>query len=880
MTNVAVAVIVQCRLSSTRLPGKALMDLCGKPLLAWTLGAMRRVPTKRYFLATDPDSQEQLRPLAAEYGFEIFAGSLNDVLDRFCSLIEWRFPECTLVVRATGDNPFLFCEAAAKSIEVFERDYPDADYFTFSGLPHGSGVELFKAQSILRARTLTDSAYDHEHVGPAIYRHPESFKSVFAKAPTDFYFPDFRTTVDTFSDFKRAENIISFLNAARAESEDANSKSAEWTSGEIISALEKNAFLQKTVLFVPSVRAGRGTGHLRRALFLARETLSFVYVPKDAGLKEADAILEEAFSSGLEGFRVIRDFPMEKMRQCGCRWDFIFADLFSSTKEEVELLRECGALCSMDDASSYAEGADYLLNVIPSEKLRSEQNAFRPDLLCEIKNRRADFPKEIKRALVCISGESRDGLAKKAASALKENGIEVTVLDSLHKISNLKERLFEYDLIVTHYGFTAFEAVAANCAVLLVATSALHKRLAKKYGFVCLSPSALSAKNFARAMKDTGRLTSNYFKGIFYPEKNNEADSAELPANNLPDLKSDVRSDSAGGGWKETLAPLVTGERFFCPLCGCGNCGGRDFSGGLGDKVIARTRTHTFRICKKCGVIYLAFSTDSRVQYEADYFGSEYRAQYGRSYLEDFDSIKEQGVRRMNYIRALSARGVSARISTGSMPAEACSMHAGADSMPEKRARILDIGCAYGPFLAAAEEAGFVPYGTDISENALDYVQNTLGYECVRSSFADFDCKGTFGFEGFDAVTMWFVIEHVRDLKSVLSRVHALLNDGGVFAFSTPSGSGVSGRFCKKAFFEQSPRDHYTVWTPRSCRRILRRFGFRVRKIVPTGIHPERIPFIKKHKIQKGSLFFSAALLLCRLFRLGDTFEVYCIKNG
>ena len=49
-------VIIQCRLSSSRLPNKALKDLGGKPLLAWTMESMKKVPADRYFVATDYDS--------------------------------------------------------------------------------------------------------------------------------------------------------------------------------------------------------------------------------------------------------------------------------------------------------------------------------------------------------------------------------------------------------------------------------------------------------------------------------------------------------------------------------------------------------------------------------------------------------------------------------------------------------------------------------------------------------------------------------------------------------------------------------------------------------------------------------------------------------
>ena len=135
-----VVVIVQCRMSSTRLPGKALMPLGGKTVLEWTLASMKKIQASKYYLAVDEASKEALEPIAKKCGWDFYAGSLEDVLDRFCNVI--RLSKADVVVRATADNPFLFYEAAQEMVEeYFEREETDpSDYLTYSGLPHGSGV--------------------------------------------------------------------------------------------------------------------------------------------------------------------------------------------------------------------------------------------------------------------------------------------------------------------------------------------------------------------------------------------------------------------------------------------------------------------------------------------------------------------------------------------------------------------------------------------------------------------------------------------------------------------------------------------------------------------------------------------------------------------
>ena len=126
----------------------------------------------------------------------------------------------------------------------------------------------------------------------------------------------------------------------------------------------------------------------------------------------------------------------------------------------------------------------------------------------------------------------------------------------------------------------------------------------------------------------------------------------------------------------------------------------------------------------------------------------------------------------------------------------------------------------------------------------------------------------------FAAVTMWYVIEHLVELRRVLLLARQLLVGGGVLAFSTPSSSGISGRRSLRRFLQHSPGDHYTVWHPRSARQVLHRYGFRVRRVRVTGHHPERFPLAAGRGPVRARYRLGAAAASRRL-RLGDTFEVY-----
>jgi 2-polyprenyl-3-methyl-5-hydroxy-6-metoxy-1,4-benzoquinol methylase len=236
------------------------------------------------------------------------------------------------------------------------------------------------------------------------------------------------------------------------------------------------------------------------------------------------------------------------------------------------------------------------------------------------------------------------------------------------------------------------------------------------------------------------------------------------------------------------------------------------------------------------------------IEYTEAYFFENYKKQYGKTYLEDFPNLSAMARRRLAVIKGLL---------------KDCP-HGG----------LLDIGCAYGAFLASARDAGFERCaGIDVSAAAVDYVRGELRIDAVRGFFPEDQLPQNM--RKFDALTLWYVIEHFEDVKTALEKIHGLLNSGGVLAFSTPNSSGVSGRLSLKKFLEKSPADHWTVWDTRRVKKILRRFGFDVKKITVTGHHPERFPFCSR---LKSGFAYNALLFLSRLFRLGDTFEVYAKK--
>lgn len=849
-------VIIQCRLGSTRLPSKALLPLGNKTCIEWTLSAMKKVSADAYYVATDQYSFAALQSLAQKNGWECFAGSEHNVLERFCSLIEHvqmtHNDKVTWAVRATGDNPFLFYEAAQSLLEetlLLTAQGQSIDYTTYVSLPHGSGIEILNAQSLLQAQKLTSNPYDTEHVGPALYNHTDRWNCRFIPSPAQWSFPQYRTTIDTYSDYRRALRIVQVLQHTHTS---ADKEIRTLSYDQILYALQHPS-VSHPVLCVPQTDAGFGTGHARRMLNLASKLGADLFIPEKSSLPVKNLITTALEKDQISSFQILQsaDYFQEKKA-----YDLIVTDYFRLNEELLQKLKKFGPVISIDEGIRHDVEIDFLIEIIPS--LHDKKCNLKDILLLDLPRREVPRNKNGElNVLICIGGEDPAQLSFKAAlscaQALHSNAqpFNMTVINNTSQvmekklqenfpklvgkvsfvppIPNLSFILQNYDLIISHYGLTAFEAVSLDIPLILLGTTKLHTALAKKYGFYHITPHKMHEKSFQHALKNINQLKT--------------AHSAFKP---LYEYSNNLKKSNSLSSLIQTLSK---GTVHYCPLC---------IEQNSCDKVIGRTENKTVRRCRRCGMLYPSWICGEALNYDASYFFEEYKKQYGKTYLEDFEQIKSAGIRRLSHIKSVH-NTLKKRV-------------------PD--VKVLDVGCAYGPFLQAAKESGFLSFGTDISTDAANYVKKNLGIPSCVSAYPEIDIYREFNVHKFDVVSMWFVIEHFQNLDAVLKKTWDILNDGGVFAFSTPNGSGVSRTFWPIQFFTQSPLDHFTIWELRKCRKILNMYGFRVKKIVCTGHHAERFPFIKRFNLHKGSILFSLCTVISMILSLGDTFEVYCIKSS
>jgi len=201
------AIFLQVRLGSTRLPGKALLPLHGKPIIAWAMERLCRVDVDEYWLVADEESAAQLAPVASQHQYSVFGGDPTNVLKRFVDCarqarIDW-------IVRATGDNPLVAWELAEQSLAHCASS--QSDYAGITGTPYGTGIEVCSVKALSAVHNTTRKDYDREHVTPGLYQNPERFKIHLEEAAPHLYLPDASVTIDTRADYQRMKDLFDHI---------------------------------------------------------------------------------------------------------------------------------------------------------------------------------------------------------------------------------------------------------------------------------------------------------------------------------------------------------------------------------------------------------------------------------------------------------------------------------------------------------------------------------------------------------------------------------------------------------------------------------------------------------------------------------------------
>lgn len=193
---------IQARMGSTRLPGKVLKQVLGKPLLEFLIERLfySKKLDEIVVLTTREIADDPIVSFCEERKIPCFRGSEDDVLERYYQAALQRKPDG--IVRVTSDCPLIDPDVVDQLIEVFCREYPQIDYVSNSlerTFPRGLDVEVFSFKALENAFQHAIYPEEREHVTVYLYRHPELFKlKNIAHEPS---LSHHRWTVDTPEDF-------------------------------------------------------------------------------------------------------------------------------------------------------------------------------------------------------------------------------------------------------------------------------------------------------------------------------------------------------------------------------------------------------------------------------------------------------------------------------------------------------------------------------------------------------------------------------------------------------------------------------------------------------------------------------------------------------
>lgn len=202
-----IVAIIQARMGSTRLPGKTLMPLAGKPMLVRVVERVSRAKQLDDLVVATTESpmDANITALCGANAWKCFRGSEEDVLDRY-----YRAAQAThadVIVRVTADCPVVdpdLIDSAITSFRLGRFDYVSngLDPRTY---PRGLDVEVFSNETLGRAWKEDANLAWREHVTPYIYRHPEEFRLHRIAGERDF--SAHRWSVDTAEDYELLRKI-------------------------------------------------------------------------------------------------------------------------------------------------------------------------------------------------------------------------------------------------------------------------------------------------------------------------------------------------------------------------------------------------------------------------------------------------------------------------------------------------------------------------------------------------------------------------------------------------------------------------------------------------------------------------------------------------
>jgi 2-polyprenyl-3-methyl-5-hydroxy-6-metoxy-1,4-benzoquinol methylase len=205
--------------------------------------------------------------------------------------------------------------------------------------------------------------------------------------------------------------------------------------------------------------------------------------------------------------------------------------------------------------------------------------------------------------------------------------------------------------------------------------------------------------------------------------------------------------------------------------------------------------------CNRCGLVYVGIQPKAEelyALYGETYFHNDQSGEVGyTNYIADEDNIRITANRRMAFIERFA----------------------------KNKGRMLDVGCAMGFFLDVASQRGWQVEGMDVSNFAVDYVQERFGHTAHVGSLTEMALPEN----SYDLITMFDVIEHVPDPQANMKKIATLLKSGGIYELATPDVGSIPARLTGKRWIGYKMSDeHVYYFSVATLTKMLNQAGFDV----------------------------------------------------
>ena len=204
-----VVATIEARMTSSRLPGKVMMPVLGKPMLYYLVERLKSVQSiDEIVLATTLNkTDDKLIEFAISENISYFRGSEDDVMLRVVEAAD--SVGADIVVEITGDCPIIDTQIVEQTILMYMAN--NVDYVSnghIRSYPDGMDTQVFALNILKKSLSMTDELLDHEHVTLHIRDNPKLFTKINFIAPPELNWPELGLTLDERHDYNLLKIII------------------------------------------------------------------------------------------------------------------------------------------------------------------------------------------------------------------------------------------------------------------------------------------------------------------------------------------------------------------------------------------------------------------------------------------------------------------------------------------------------------------------------------------------------------------------------------------------------------------------------------------------------------------------------------------------